>query len=380
MTPRSVQEYAAALRPRYGRSGRREKVRLLDEAERVTGYHRKSLVRLLTRPSRRPRRRSGRPRRYGPEVTTALLRLWEASDRLCSKRLVPFLPALVEALERHGELAVSPALRRDLLAVSPATVDRLLARERRRLGRRPYLHRRAPTRIQQAVPIRTFGDWKNVAPGALQADLVLHCGERVQGSYLVTLIAVDVATGWTELEPALGLGHHRVQQALHHLLARWPVPVRELHTDNGAEFINAPLFGYCQDHRIRFTRGRPYKKNDQAWVEQKNWTAVRAHVGYDRYEGREALLALRRLYVPLGRHINHFQPTRKLVEKRRSGARVQKRYDLARTPCQRLLDTRPGNRREIEERYRTLNPLALRADIERLQRELWKLAAPPSSR
>lgn len=383
MTPRSVHEYAAALWPEYRRAARSEKSRLLDQAERLTGYHRKSLIRVLARTERAPRRRSGRPPIYGSEVRAALVRLWEASGLLGSKRLVPFLPELIEVLERHGQLALPARLQRQLVAISPATVDRLLARERRRVRPVPYVHRRAPSALQQAIPVRTFGEWGDVRPGAVQADLVLHCGSRARGRFLTTLLVVDVATGWIDCQAVAGLNYHRVKSALHHVGCRWPVPIRELHTDNGGEFLNEALSGYCRAHEIRFTRGRAYKKNDQAWVEQKNWATVRTFVGYDRYESRTALLAMQRLYQLLAPYFNYFQPFRKLVDKHRHGARVTKHFDHAATPYRRLL----GNgclsrleRRLQAENYQALSPITLRRQIEDRRVRLWKLAAGGADR
>jgi hypothetical protein len=378
-----VHEYAAALWPEYRRAARAEKARLLDQAERLTGYHRKSLIRVLGRVERPPRRRSGRPATYGVEVRAALAGLWEASGRLGSKRLVPFLPELIDALERHGQLALPATLRRQLVAISPATVDRLLARERRRARPVPYVHRRAPSALQRAIPVRTFGEWDNVRPGAVQADLVLHCGSRPRGRYLTTLLVVDVATGWIDCQAVAGLGYHRVTSALHHLGRRWPVPIRELHTDNGGEFLNEALSGYCRTHQIRFTRGRASKKNDQAWVEQKNWATVRTFVGYDRYESPTAQLEMQRLYQLLAPYFNYFQPFRKLVDKRRHGARVTKRFDGAATPYRRLLGYQclsRLDRRAQEQSYRSLSPITLRRQIEDRRVRLWKLVAAAADR
>ena len=383
MTPRSVHEYGAALWSEYRMATRAEKGRLLDQAERVTGYHRKSLIRVLARVERPPRHRSGRPPRYGPEVRVALVRLWEASGWLGSKRLVPFLPELIDALERHKQLALSPGVRHELEAISAATVDRLLARERRRARPVPYIHRRAPSALQQAIPIRTFGEWDQVRPGAVQADLVLHCGARARGRYLTTLLVVDVATGWIDCQAVAGLGYHRVKAALHHIRCRWPVPIRELHTDNGGEFLNQALCGYCRQQGIRFTRGRAYKKNDQAWVEQKNWATVRTFVGYDRYESRAAQLEMQRLYQILVPYFNYFQPFRKLVDKTRHGARVTKRFDAAATAYRRLLGSAclsRANGRAHADIYRSLSPITLRGEVEDRRQRLWKLAANGADR
>lgn len=378
MSPGSVREYAVALRPRYLEAGKEEKGRLLDEFCRVTGYHRKAAVRLLRQEQRAAPRR-GRPKRYGAEAAAALRQVWEASDRLGSKRLAPFLPELLEVLERHQEVELEPEVRAQLTAMSAATMDRLL-RSGRRGWRRPHRPSPAEGSLRAEVPVRTFGDWEGVAPGSAQADLVLHCGESTEGFYLATLDVVDVATGWTECEPTWGLTQDRVRAALDRIRRRMPFPLRELHTDNGSEFLNRTLYPYCQQHGIRMTRGRPYKKNDQAYVEQKNWSVVRRLVGYDRYSTKAAFDQLQRVYAVVRSYVNCFQPVAKLIRKERIGARVTKRYDLARTPYQRVLAAgvlQELERGALEREYHRLNPVQLRTELDTRLGTLWRLAQRP---
>ncbi len=380
MGPRSVHEYAASLRPRYLLASRTEKGRLLTEFCRVAGRHRKSAVRLLRRRPRAAPPRSGRPRCYGPEVLTLLRAVWEASDYLCGKRLAPFLPSLVEALERHRVLQVPPALRPVLLRVSAPTIDRLLRPYRR--GHPRGLTTTGPSHpaLAAQVPIRTFGEWQDVPPGSLQADLVAHCGETVEGFYLTSLVAVDVATGWTECQAVWGKGYARVGTGVHHIRQRLPMPLRALHTDNGGEFLNHILVPWCRREGIHFTRGRPHRKNDQAYAEQKNWAIVRRLIGYDRYITHAALAHLNALYHVLRLYWNFFQPLRKLTAKVRRGARVTKRYDRAQTPYQRLLAAgvlTPDQRHALDTLYHSLNPLALRTQIQETLRRLWQLAERP---
>ncbi len=381
MSEAAVAEYAAAVREGYRRAKRGEKSAILDEFCRVTGYHRKAAVRLLGR-SAAPRSagRRGRPRRYGPEVVGPLRVAWEAADRPCGKRLAPFLREFVAALERHGEIRIDPVVRAKLVRLAPATVDRLLRPLKREGHRRPVTQSAAAGALKALVPVRTFGDWAGVAPGSLQADLVVHCGESTAGFYLTTLLAVDVATGWTELEPVWGMGQQRVGTAVHSVRQRLPVPLRELHTDNGGEFLNTLLQPWCRREGIRCTRGRPYKKNDQAWAEQRNWTAVRQLVGYDRYSSKAALAQLGRLYPLVRDYLNFFQPVRKLIGKSRDGARVAKRYDTAATPHRRLLAAGvlgSEQRSAIEARYHRLNPAQLKRDIDAALELLWSLADLP---
>ncbi len=377
MSPRAVREYLDALRPRYGLAKKSKKTHLLDEARCVTGYHRKAIVRLLhRRPSvQRPRR--GRPPRYGKPIETALQQLWVDSGHLCSKRLGPFLPELLTALERHGELTLPAGVRHALLKISPATIDRLLKPHRRRGGRRPLILTPATAALRAQIPLRTFGEWQHVRPGAVQADLVAHCGETTVGFYLHTLIAVDVASGWTECQAVWGRAYGRVGTAVHRVRQRLPVPLRELHTDNGGEFLNHLLVPWCRGEGIRLTRGRPYRKNDQAYAEQKVWAHVRRIVGYDRYSSKVAYAHLSRLYPVLNLYTNFFQPLRKLRRTRRHGSRVIKQFETARTPYQRLLHSGtldPATAQTLADRYQSLNPVALRRTIEEMLTALWKLA------
>ena len=377
MTSKSIGEYAAALRPRYQVARKKEKKAILDEFHRVTGYHRKSAIRLLRGAPGAPGRPTGRPKVYGPQVAQALKVLWEAADRICSKRLGPFIPDLLEVLERQGELLLDDRLKAQLLSLKPATIDRLLGPLRPKGLRRPYIPSQAQASLKALVPLRTFAEWQGVSPGALQADLVSHCGESTRGFYLTSLVAVDVATGWVEVEPVWGKGQERVQGALHRQRRRLPVALRELHTDNGSEFINQLLYPYCVREGIKLSRGRPYKKNDQAYVEQRNWQLVRKTVGYDRYATKAALGALAGVYEPLRLYANFFQPLRKVVSRERVGAKVRKRYDTARTPYQRLVASGVLSEEEQERLrrlYLSLNPVALRAEIEAALERLWGLA------
>ncbi len=383
MSPQSVREYAASLRPRYVLADRAEKARLLTEFCRLTKRHRKSAIRLLRQRPRRAAPRPGRPSSYGPEVVTLLRSAWEASDYLCGKRLAPFLPTLVEALERHQVLQVPPALRPVLLRISAPTIDRLLRSHRRHHPHGLATTSRSHPALAAQVPIRTFGEWQDVRPGSLQADLVGHCGESTEGFYLASLVAVDVATGWTDCQAVWGKGHHRVRAGVHEIRRRLPMPLRELHTDNGGEFLNHVFVPYCREERIHFTRGRPWRKNDQAYAEQKNWAIVRRLIGYDRYTSHAALAQLNAVYGVLRLYWNFFQPLRKVTAKIRRGARVTKRYDRAQTPYQRLLASSiltDAQRQALAARYHELNPVALRAQIQEHLQRLWRLADQPSRR
>jgi hypothetical protein len=349
--------------------------------------HRKAAIRLLGKRTRARLVGRGRPRRYGPEVAQALVKLWEVGDRMCGKLLASVIPDLLAALERHGELKVSPDVRALLLQVSPSTIDRLLGRHRTGGLRQPKRQRPATTSLKSQVPIRTWSEWKGVEPGSLQADLVLHCGDSVEGFFLTTLTAVDVASGWTELQAVWGMGKQRVGTAMHLIRQRLPFPLRALHTDNGSEFINRVLVPWCIREKISLTRGRGYRKNDQAYVEQRNWLSVRRQVGYERYSCRAAFEALQQLYPLLRLQLNFFRAVRKLEGKERIGPKVIKRYDEPLTPYQRLLTAGALDdeaRAQLSSQYLATNPAELQRRVDSLLRCLWRLgetrASTPAAR
>lgn len=380
MTPTSIREYAAAQRERYRRADRRQKGRLLDEVVAVTGYHRKAAFRLL-RGEARPcggRPRTGRPRVYGAAEAAAAQVLWEAAGHIGAKRLQPFVPDLLERLITCGELAPDPPTEQRLRQASVATLERLLAPARATLPARGRSTTRAGTLLKQQIPIRTFADWDEARPGFLEVDLVAHCGESTEGFYLCTLVGVDIATTWVELEAVWGKGQQRVGAAVHRVRTQLPMPLLGLDSDNGSEFINHALYAYCQREQITFTRGRAYKKNDQAHVEQKNGALVRGWVGYDRYASQAAYAQLARVYRLLRLHANFFQPTRKLLSKTRQGATVRRVYDVARTPYQRLQEAgvlNPATQRELETFYQGMNPLHLKRQLDAELDQLWTLRA-----
>jgi len=384
MTRGSILEYAEALRGRYLAASKMEKGRMLDQFTMVTGCHRKAAIRLLRRTGQvKVKRRRGRPRRYGGDVVSALRQVWEASDRLCSKRLHPFLPELIAILQRHQEVSVNAQTEAQLRQMSPSTIDRLLRPYRRLGGRRLPLSTTKPgSLLKKSIPIRTFTEWEEDRPGFLEIDLVAHCGESTEGFYLTTLSTVDVATGWSECMAVWGKGQQRVRAAVHRIRQRLPFPLQGIDSDNGSEFINQYLFNYCRDEGITFTRSRPYKKNDSCHVEQKNWSVVRRLVGYDRYDSKAALETLNRVYGLTRQYINFFQPAMKLVGKTRHGARVHKVYDTAQTPYQRLLAAgvlTEARQQELAATYHRLNPLLLLSQINQNLEHLWALTRYPTT-
>ena len=382
MSRSSVHEYAAVLRDRYRKADRLQRRRILDEFVSVTNYHRKSAIHLLGAAPVGHRRtligkRPGRPRQYRLEVVSALRFVWEAADCICSKRLQPFMPKLLEALRRHGELIPQPDVGAELCRMSSSTIDRLLRPYRKLHVRRGLSTTKPGTLLKELIPVRTFADWDDQRVGFLEADLIAHCGDSPEGFYLCTLSTVDVATGWSECVAVWGKGKSRVGGAVETVRRRLPFPLLGLDVDNGSEFINYALYDYCKRHKITFTRSRAFKKNDQAHVEQKNWTVVRRLVGYDRYSSHAALEYLNELYSVLRLYVNFFQPVLKLVSKERQGAKVRKRYDVARTPYERLCVSgvlEPSKREALEILYQSLNPIRLRKQIDQILEKLWDLA------
>jgi hypothetical protein len=233
------------------------------------------------------------------------------------------------------------------------------------------------TLLKKAIPVRTFSEWDEKRPGFVEADLVAHCGDSVEGFYLTTLSTVDVATGWYEPVAVWGKGQERVGGAIHHVRERLPMPMRGLDSDNGGEFINRGLYDYCRRNHITFTRARSYKKNDSCYVEQKNWAVVRQVIGYDRYSSKAAWKALDEVYTLLRLYVNFFQPVLKLTGKTRNGAKVHKTYDTAQTPYQRLLKSgvlTADKSHELTTIYGSLNPVALLKQIRKSVEYLWTLA------
>lgn len=382
MSLRSRRELLAVVAPRYRQANRKAKQPILDEFVAVTGYHRKYAIGLLNGYRAKQAitsapERKGRQRLYTAEVQEALIIMWEVANRICSKRLAPFLPEMVGALERHGHLSLPIEVKRRLLGISPATIDRLLADVRRVAREGDQRGASRSSFLKRQVPIRTFSEWEGAKPGFMEADLVSHCGGDVRGSNMHTLVMTDVVTGWTECMALLFRDQQIVLQAVCQAEQQLPFPLLALDTDNGSEFLNNTLYAYCDSKPIIFTRSRPYKKNDQCYVEQKNGVIVRQFVGYDRFEGVEPCRILAELYRYLRLYVNFFQPSLKLISKRREASRVIKTYDRAQTPYQRVLATERVSveaKEKLEAQYVQLDPLQLLTEIKAQQDQLWPRA------
>jgi site-specific recombinase XerD len=374
-------EVLAQFLLRYHEASTDQKRLLLDEFAQITGYHRKYAMWLLNH-TEQGQQAPARPRpgRYGSEVQQALVLAWQAANRICSKRLMPFLPTLIESLERHGHLHLSASCREQLLSMSAATADRLLRSQRGR-GPQGLSTTRAGTLLKQQIPIRTFEQWNETRPGFLEADLVAHCGSQNEGSFLYTLTLTDIATGWTECFPLLSKSAEAVVSVLQQARGCFPFPILGLDTDNGHEFINECLLTYCDAEQITFTRGREGLKNDQCFVEQKNGAIVRQVVGYDRLEGEQAYQQLGEVYQALRLYVNGFQPSMKLQAKQYDGRKARRIYDAAKTPLQRLLLSKvlPASKEhELLRVAQVLDPLRLFHHLQDLQQALLGLATTVS--
>jgi hypothetical protein len=379
----SKHELVEALRERYWAASRQERSQLLDTVTEATGYHRKYALTLLRQgpPKRRPTlRRRGRPLTYGHEVIRALVVAAEATGWICGKRLAPFLPELIPALEREGALQLTNEVRTALLQLSAATIDRRLARARREAKPFGLGTTKPGSLLKRQIPIQTSTPWDEQEPGFCEIDLVAHCGSSVAGRFVYSLDVTDIATGWTELVAVANKDQESVRAALEEARGRLLFPLKGIDSDNGSEFINGHLFRYCQREQLTFTRCRPYHKDDQAHVEQKNWHLVRQLIGYDRLEGPAATAQLNRIYRLLHVYVNGYQPAMKLVGKEREGAKIRKQYDEAKTPYRRAVEAgvvTPEQRAAFEAELAKQAPLALRRRIERELDQLWRLVGAP---
>jgi hypothetical protein len=377
MSQRSKRELLEEIRPRYLKAKKSEKKIMLDEFVAVTGYHRKYATRILKhgRP-RRSGKKHGLPKMYQGEVVVALEQIWEVCGRICSKRLHPFLPEMVKVLERCGELQLPAETKTLLLRMSRSTMDRCLGP-----ARFEHPHGLSTTKpgslLKKAIPVRTYTPWDEDKPGFLEIDLVAHCGETTEGQYINTLTCVDLSTGWVECLAVRQRTQQAVFEAIQSMRTHLPFPLLGLDSDNGGEFINDLLYHYCLSEKITFTRSRPYQKNDQAHVEQKNWSVVRRLVGYDRFETQAECLLLHSIYADLRLYANFFQPVLKLVSKEHVDKKLLKRYDQAATPFQRVLaakDIPLETKARLTNLYVQLNPVQLRTTIDAKVAKLWKIS------
>ena len=400
LTMRQKQAVTRETALRYKRARKKEKGVILTEFVKITGYNRSYASRVLRQKVRRrvigqvqvsglnvlfvenkrtKKRKQRRPkaRKYDRKVFFALRKIWIISDCICGKRLAPLLPEIIPALEKFKEIQLDKETREKLLSISPATIDRMLTKTRESYQLKKGFSTTKPgTLLKQQIPIRTFTDWDDKRPGFFEIDLVAHCGDSPAGEYINSLNFTDVLSGWVEPIAVMGKSQFRIFEGIKRIKKRLLFDILGIDSDNDASFINDHLVKYCQGHEITFTRCRPYKKNDQAYVEQKNYSVIRRAVGYTRYDTDEELKVLNELYSTLRLYINFFQPVMKLVSKTRIGARVKKKYDKAKTPYRRILKSRfieQEVKDKLKSQYAKLNPAQLKRRITKLQNQLVKL-------
>lgn len=385
---RSVTKLVAA---RYQKASKREKRFILDEFTQFTGYNRAYASHLLASHGKlhflnrtrlkadlTSRSRFGRHKIYDHQVKSALKMIWIIMDCICGKRLAPLLKEVIPRLEHHQELSLDDKTRALLLKISASTIDRLLAADRKSLNGRARPNTKPGTLLKHQIPIKTFSDWNDLQPGFVEIDLVAHEGGNASGDFLQTLNVTDVCTGWTEAQGVRNKAQVWVFEAIKQIRERLPFELRGIDSDNGGEFINNQLLRYCQQQKITFTRSRSTRKNDNCYVEQKNYSVVRRAVGYQRYDSEQELSKLNELYGHLRLYTNYFQPVMKLIEKRREGSKVKKKYDKARTPYQRVIEAGQVSKEkkmQLKKEYERINPAQLKREITRLQNELIELSS-----
>jgi hypothetical protein len=380
MSLKSKRELLEVVRPRYLKAKKLEKQKMLDEFTSATGYHRKHAIRVLKNRVQVQNHLKGKTKTYKTiyrgEVVQALEQIWEIYGQICSKRLQPILPEAIKVLERCKEINITKDTKELLLKISSASIDRCL-----RPIRMKSPHGLSTTKpgslLKNLIPVRTFTEWDEERPGFMEIDLVAHCGNTTEGQYLNTLTCTDLSTGWTDVTALPHRSQEAVSEAIRQMRQRLPFPLLGIDSDNGSEFINDTLYRYCLDEQITFTRSRPYQKNDQAHVEQKNWSVVRHTVGYDRWETEQELALLQSIHDDLRLYINSFQPSFKLIAKERIGNKTIKRYDTAKTPYQRVLERKDislSAKVRLMNLYVQLNPAELRRSIDLKTAKLWKLS------
>lgn len=378
---------------RYRKASKKGKTKILDELIELTGYHRKYAIHVVSNWGRRQeirdgekivileagrsrRKRKAGKRKYDEEVKAALVKIWVVYGCICGKRLRAVLAGQIEVLRKCRTFGFGEAVWKKLGTISAAVIDRLLKTERRKDVLKGRSYTKPGRMLKHQIAIRRGTDWDERKPGFFEIDLVGHDGGNASGDFAFSLNMTDVATGWTE---PVGLKNKAQKWTFEGILAvkgRIPMKLLGLDSDNGSEFINDHLYRYCQAERIVFTRSRPNRKNDNCYVEQKNYSVVRRYVGYYRYDTEEEVAALNALYGQVRLHINFFLPSMKLLEKTRVGSKIVKKYDRPKTPYQRLLESgilTEEARLNLEKEFQSLNPVSIQRKIVTLQDNLEKM-------
>ncbi len=384
MSPKSKKEYLEAISKRYKNASRSEKHIILDEFCAATGYHRKHAIRLIrgfkrfTKPHPKPR--GSKPVYDSPELLKALKKIWLAANQPCSTRLKALLPLWLPGYgPTFGDL--SPQVLKDLVRISAATIGRLLKPVRIEYKKRGRATTKPGTLLRKQIPLK-LNQWDETRPGFLEADTVAHCGDSMAGMFAFTVDCVDIATGWTEQRAVWGKGETDVLEQLHHIEQSLPFPLLGFDSDNGSEFLNYHLFRHFTKRKnpVQFTRSRAFHKDDNAHVEQKNWTHVRQWLGYDRLDNPKVIPFLNNLYTQEWRLFhNFFLPSVKLLAKERIASKTIRRYDSPKTPYQRVMESplvSSTTKKELTAMFITLNPFQLKAAIEMKLKKIFQVQFP----
>jgi hypothetical protein len=366
---------------KYRKASKKEKGAILDIVCGSTGLSRDRAARLLSAHTKgksppKPIGKRGRYRTYDFPVIKALKEAWMYMDFACGKRLHEGIGDMLDALIRFDEANYDDETVRKLRQMSAATMDRLLKKDKEAIRLKGISTTKPGTLLKRDIPIRLGQEWDDAVPGFEEVDLVAHCGPTAAGEYINTLNVTDICTGWTEPVAVLNKAQRHVFSGLMVVEKRQPFPFAGIDSDNGSEFINNELYRYCKEKGIKFTRSRTYTKNDNCHVEQKNWSLVRRHIGYGRYEGEPALKLLNEYYALLRLHVNFFLPSTKLIEKRRNGAHVWKRYEKPLSPYRRVLAEAGipnAVKEELTEIYLGINPSELMHGMMRIKDDIEKL-------
>lgn len=370
----------------YKKATKKQKTIILDNFIKLTQYNR-SYARTVLRnygkivfhknkkiiATNNYSRKSGRKKYYDEPAKLKLIEIWYIMDCICSKRFKQILSEIIDILERFDEIQIDSIVKQKLNKISISTIDRLLKSERTKFKLKGKRHTKPGTLLKNQIPVRTFADWDDLKPGFLEIDLVAHDGGNMKGDFIYSFNSTDVSTGWTEVEAIKNKARKWSFQGLINIKGRLPFDLLGIDSDNGGEFINDHFVNFCNQNKITFTRSRSYRKNDNCFVEQKNYSVVRRAVGYSRYDTDEQLNILNELYSYLRLYINFFQPVMKLISKTRNGNKVSKKYDKAKTPYQRLLLSDKISdtvKNKLKKLYKTLNPAMLKRKITEMQYKL----------
>jgi len=379
MDMNSRNQYIEQLSLEYLRASKKVKSALLDEAEKRTGMHRKHLIRKLSpehlKQSKKPRKK--KQVYYDGYAIAALEKIWKIFDYPCGQRLEPILKVETDRLRSLKELTCSNSVAKKLKQISPATIDRRLSKQKTELGLNRGRNPSSSPALYHKIPVKLSSEWDREEIGNVQLDYVCHCGSSAGGEFVHTLSGAEISLGWWEGAAIMGRSQKATKKGLDTIRKRYPFAIREIHPDNDSGMINDLIYRYCTESKIRMSRSRPGKKNDNAWVEQRNWTHIRKEVGYLRYDTKAELNLMNKLYLTLSLYKNFFQPTIKLVEKKRVGGKIHRKYEKhPKTPYRRLFKSGELDKKtakKLSELYDSLNPAQLKRQIDQMRRQLVKL-------